>query len=82
MEHASNGRLSIIKGQWKFIEPGPGPKIQVNTNTETGNDTVPQLYNLRNDLGEKTNIATENPVIVKELTDLIQKFRDDGRTRF
>ena len=30
--------LSIIKGDWKFIEPGPGAKIHVNTNTETGND--------------------------------------------
>lgn len=80
LEHASN-RLSIIKGQWKFIEPGPGPKLNVNTNTETGNDTVPQLYNLGNDLGEKTNIANDNPLIVKELTDLIQKFRADGRTR-
>ena len=81
LEHASN-RLSIIKGQWKFIEPGPGPKLNVNTNTETGNDTIPQLYNLGSDLGEKTNIATDNPLIVKELTDLIQKFRADGRTRF
>ncbi len=38
VEHASNGRLSIIRGDWKFIEPGPGAKVQVNTNTETGND--------------------------------------------
>ena len=81
LEHASN-RLSIIKGQWKFIEPGPGPKLNVNTNTETGNDTIPQLYNLGSDLGEKINIATDNPLIVKELTDIIQKFRADGRTRF
>ena len=82
MEHASNGRLSIIKGQWKYIEPGPGQKIQLNTNTETGNDTVPQLYNLSSDLGEKTNIAPENPLIVKGLTDLLQKIKNDGRTRF
>ena len=45
VEHA--GRLSIIKGDWKFIEPGPGVKLQVNTNTETGNDPLPQLYNLK-----------------------------------
>lgn len=82
VEHASNGRLSIIKGDWKFIETGPGVKLNVNTNTETGNDPLPQLYNLKSDLGEKNNVAPQNPVIVKELTDLLQKIKNDGRTRF
>jgi len=80
VEHA--GRLTIIKGDWKFIEPGAGAKLQVNTNTETGNDPEPQLYNLKTDLGEKNNVATQNPLIVKELTDMLQKIRNDGRTRF
>jgi arylsulfatase A-like enzyme len=82
VEHASNGRLSIIKGQWKYIEPGPGVKINVNTNTELGNDPLPQLYNLKSDLGEKNNVAPQNPVIVKELTDLLKQIKDEGRTRF
>lgn len=76
VEHASNGRLSLIKGDWKFIEPGPGVKIQVNTNTETGNDPLPQLYNLKTDLGEKKNVAAENPAIVKELTDMLQSIKN------
>ena len=80
VEHS--GRLTIIKGDWKFIEPGQGVKIQVNTNTETGNDPLPQLYNLKNDLGEKNNVATQNPEIVKELSEQLQKIKDDGRTRF
>ena len=80
VEHS--GRLSIIKGDWKFIEPGPGSKLQMNTNTETGNDTIPQLYNLNSDIGEKYNVARHNPDLVKELTELLQKIKDDGRTRF
>ncbi len=79
VEHA--GRLTILKGDWKFIEQGGGQKVQVNTNTETGNDPGPQLYNLKTDLGEKNNVAAQNPVIVKELTELLQKVRSDGRTR-
>ena len=63
VEHS--GRLSIIKDDWKFIEPGPGPKIQMNTNTETGNDTVPQLYNMNSDIGEKHNVAKHNPDLVR-----------------
>jgi arylsulfatase A-like enzyme len=80
VEHA--GRLSVIKGEWKYIEPGPGVKLQVNTNTETGNDTLPQLYNLKSDLGEKINVASQNPAVVKELIALLQKIKDEGRTRY
>jgi arylsulfatase A-like enzyme len=80
VEHA--GRLTLIKEDWKFIEPGPGVKVQVNTNTETGNDPEPQLYNLKTDLGERKNVAVQNPLVVKELTDMLQKIRNDGRTRF
>lgn len=75
VEHSSNGRLSIIKGDWKFIEPGPGVKVQVNTNTETGNDPLPQIYNLRTDIGEKNNLALVNQAIVKELTELLQRIK-------
>jgi arylsulfatase A-like enzyme len=80
VEHS--GRLSIIRGDWKYIEPGPGVKLQINTNTETGNDLNPQLYNLNIDIGEKNNLAKDNPDLVKELADLLKKIRDDGRTRF
>jgi arylsulfatase A-like enzyme len=82
IEHASNGRLSLIRGDWKYIEPGPGQRIDRNTNTELGNDTVPQLYQLRNDIGEKVNLAANNKMTVNELTDLLKKIKDDGRTRF
>ncbi|HBE42205.1 MAG TPA: arylsulfatase, partial [Bacteroidales bacterium] len=76
VEHASNGRLSLIKGDWKIIEPGPGPKLNVNTNIETGNDTVPQLYNLKTDLGERNNVAPQKMKIFNELSDLLQKIKE------
>jgi hypothetical protein len=81
VEHASNGRLSLIRGDWKTIEPGPGVKVNVNTNIETGNDTVPQLYNLRTDIGERNNVASENPAVVKELSDLLKKIKDNEINR-
>jgi len=77
VEQSANGRLSIINGDWKLIEPGPGVKVQVNTNTETGNDTVPQLYNLKTDIGERNNSASENKAIVKELTELLQNIKEN-----
>jgi len=75
VEHASNGRLSLIRGDWKIIEPGPGQKLNVNTNIETGNDTVPQLYNLKTDLGEENNVAGENMQMYNELKDLLEKIK-------
>lgn len=65
-----------------IIEPGPGAKININTNTEMGNDTVPQLINLKTDIGEKLNIAADNQLIVNDLTELIGKIKEEGRTRF
>lgn len=75
VEQPARNRLSIVKDGWKLIEPGQGPKIQVNTNTETGNDPAYQLFNLRTDPGERNNVAGENPAIVKELTDLLYSIR-------
>ncbi len=40
------------------------------------------LYNLKSDLGEKNNVAPQNQAIVKELTDLLHKIKNDGKTRF
>lgn len=69
VEHA--GTLSIIKGNWKYIQPGNGPKYGKFTNTEYGNDPEPQLYDLASDLGEQENLAGKYPEKVKELSELL-----------
>ncbi|HDZ23064.1 MAG TPA: arylsulfatase, partial [Desulfobacteraceae bacterium] len=79
VEHA--GTLSLIKRHWKYIEPSDGAKIARNVNIELGNDPEPQLYNLKNDLGERHNLAAQHPEIVKELASLLEKIRRNGRSR-
>jgi arylsulfatase A-like enzyme len=74
VEHA--GTLTLIEGNWKLIPPNQGQKVQVNTNTETGNDPAPQLYDLSKDVGEKTNLAAENPERVKAMTARLAKIRE------
>lgn len=81
VEHSASQKLSVIKGDWKYIEPGPGQKIQVNTNTETGNDPNPQLYNLKNDLGEKNNVAGQNPEVLRQMVELLKSVRENTITR-
>ena len=73
--HAVSGTLSLVRGSWKYIEPGPGAKILKTTNTETGADPQPQLYNLTTDLAERQNVATEHAEKVRELAELLQEVR-------
>lgn len=69
------GTLSVLQGNWKYIEPSKGQKFNALTNTETGNDTNEQLYDLSKDFGEKNNVAPQNPQKLQELKALLQKVR-------
>ena len=75
------GALSLIRGEWKYIEPNKGAQIERNTNIELGNDPQPQLYNLRNDLGEQQNLAEKYPERVAEMAAALSRIREQGRTR-
>ncbi len=73
--------LSLGSGLWKYIEPGKGPKIQRNTNTETGNDPDGQLYYLADDLGETRNLISKYPDRAKEMAARLQQIRMSSRSR-
>jgi arylsulfatase A-like enzyme len=79
VEHA--GSLAVIEGNWKFIAPGPGPRMNRDTNTELGNDRAPQLYDLAADPGEKTNLAAQHPDLVKRLAALLEQIRSGAGPR-
>ncbi len=81
VEHALNGTLSLIKGDWKYIEPSKGPKIMKETNIESGYDPQPQLYDLKTDIGERKNIAAENTKQVTEMAELLKSIRDNGKSK-
>jgi arylsulfatase A-like enzyme len=73
--------LSLIKGDWKYIEPGKGAKFDAATAIELGRDTVPQLYNLRLDLGEKDNVARQHPAVVREMAAYLEKIKNSSGTQ-
>jgi arylsulfatase A-like enzyme len=79
IEHA--GTLAIVRGDWKYIQPSMGQPVSKNTNTELGNAPAPQLYNLSSDPGERQNVAAAHPDVVKDLSALLQKIRQEGRSR-
>lgn len=61
------GSLAISDGEWKYIHPSSGAAYQKLTNTELGNAPQDQLYHLKKEIGEKTNVAKKYPEIVKNL---------------
>ncbi len=69
------GSLSIIKNNWKYIEPRQGDAIYSLTNIESGNSNLAQLYDLSTDLREQNNLAGQNPKIVEELGKLLEKIK-------
>ncbi|MEO6282109.1 MAG: arylsulfatase [Dyadobacter sp.] len=75
------GALSLTQGTWKYIEPREGKAVQELTNTETGNNPKPQLFDLSKDLGEKTNLADKYPAKVKTMSAELERIREAGRSR-
>ncbi len=81
VEHATNGTLSIIWDGWKYIEPHGGASYDPETDIELGSSPEPQLYNLIDDLGEKHNLAAEQPEKVTELDALLRQVKESAGTR-
>jgi arylsulfatase A-like enzyme/polygalacturonase len=75
VEQAFQGPLSVIRGNWKYIEPSSGKPLHPFKGFETGNHPSPQLYNLAADLGETRNLAAAHPVLTAELAALLADIR-------
>jgi len=67
--HSADGVYAIRKGPWKWIEGVPVDEFH------------PQLYNLQEDPGETKDVSTEHPDIAKELTALLERYRNGGYSR-
>lgn len=67
VEQSTMGAVGIVRDGWKYIAPTRGPRYDRNVDIELGNDTIPQLYDLRNDPGERHNVAAEHPDMVRQM---------------
>ncbi len=69
-------KTALRKGDWLFIPPYPGMrKVNKNVNIEEGCDDIAQLYNLKEDSGEKNNLATANPEKFAEMQNAFTAIR-------
>ena len=67
--------FGLRMGDWKYVSPQQGttPDWLKNKDVETGLSEQEKLYNLKNDIGEKNNIAGQHPEIVKEMREKLEK---------
>lgn len=84
VHHSIYGNFTIRKGDWKLLlSPGSGgwsyPSPRGNSEILK---TLPpiQLYNMKTDPGETTNVYDRHPEIVKELKDLLTRYVKEGRS--
>lgn len=66
INHSSGGMFSVRKGKWKLIEKDKGSDYE--------------LFDLDSDPGEKNNVSQQHPEVVQNMSDLLNKNRDDGRS--
>jgi arylsulfatase A-like enzyme len=79
--HSADGVFAIRQGPWKWIEGRPHPDIDPEAKKIRTAEYAPQLYNLREDPEEKTNLLRRYPEQARHLAAHLQKHRDQGFTR-
>jgi arylsulfatase A-like enzyme len=78
-----DGNFSIQQGKWKLeLCPGSGG-WELPKNKQAYEKGLPpvQLYDMRSDVGEKTNVEADHPDIVRQLTGLLKSYVENGRSR-
>ena len=74
-------KLVLRQGSWTYIPPHEGPAVFPYVNIESGNAPVPQLYDLRLDIGQMRNLAPEHPQKVTQMDARLAALRASMRTR-
>jgi arylsulfatase len=85
--YAQNELQAVVSGDghWKLVLPHryrtlngrPGGRDGIPARYESADLTAPLLFDLRNDIGEKTDLAAANPEVVKQLLAFADKCRDE-----
>lgn len=81
VHHSINGSFSIRQGDWKLeLCPGSGGWSAPKSGEEPPGTPPMQLYDLRTDISERTNVAEEHPDVVSHLTEMLVRYVRDGRS--
>lgn len=79
--HSADGNFAIRKGPWKWIEGVPADDVKPAAKKARAIQFKPQLYDLKYDIAEVTDVSAQNPEVVKDLEKLLNRYRDGGYSR-
>lgn len=71
----ANTKTAFRQGDWLMIPPYPGDPILEEVHIEVGNAKEFQLYNLKEDSGQKHNLAKDQPKILTAMINGFEKIR-------
>ncbi len=77
VHHSYDGVFALRQGDWKYIE-GPGSGGWLEKGTE--DDPPVQLYDMKADPRETTNIQGAHPEVVARLAGLLERYKSEGRS--
>ena len=82
VHHSGNGAFAIRQGRWKLaLCPGSaGWSFPKPGKDDTSKLPRIQLFDMVDDVSETKNVEAEHADIVEQLTKLLQKYVDDGRS--
>jgi arylsulfatase A-like enzyme len=81
MVEGVQGKTVLRRGDWVYIHPCEGPAVDPHTRIELGNARVPQLYNLRADIGQRRDMAAANRALTEEMALRRREILNSGWTR-
>jgi len=79
--HSADGVFAIRKGPWKWIEGVPVEDIKPGARKARAAEYKAQLYNLKDDPAETTDVSAAHPQVVQELSALLERYRAGGYSR-
>ena len=80
--HSIKGIFAIRKGPWKLELCADSGGWSKSENKAAEGQTLPpvQLYDMAKDVGERHNVAKDNPEVVAQLTKLLESYLANGRS--
>jgi len=79
--HSADGNFAIRKGGYKWIEGIPADDVKPAAKKAHAVQFKPQVYDLKADIAEGNELSAQQPVLVKELEALLNRYRDGGYSR-
>ena len=86
VQNTSTGRYAIRHGDWLLVDSKDGyvsrrdPAWEARHGYPPDDDRPVELYNLKDDLPQKQNVAAAHPEKVAELQALLKRIREQGHS--